>query len=257
MLTFTNSIKALCLITTVAVAPMAAKAETLVRSTVESRLLLGFKVDDAAAQAWLPEGWAPLTLPKGPLAGTNMIVSFMDRHVILDPEGKTDTPASNRAVALLSYAVSPDVKGPRAFITRIWETPPVVNPYSNSLPAVISRSASSDGSGEAAGQRSESWNVAPEGGGTMTVTLNYESGPKVFSPGQESLPYSAADPEYHEIYRYDQLAELVSNSQIGKPLKGDIAFSTDIAELAPMLDGAVTPVAIVSIPVYVRQVYLL
>ena len=56
-------------------------AEIAVGSNIDSRVVLAYKVNDAAAQALLPEGWKLLTLPKGPLAGANLLVAFIDRHL--------------------------------------------------------------------------------------------------------------------------------------------------------------------------------
>ena len=38
-------------------------AETMLGTTVESRVLLGFKVDDGAISQMLPDGWVAVTLP--------------------------------------------------------------------------------------------------------------------------------------------------------------------------------------------------
>lgn len=71
-------------------------AETKVATTVESRIVLAFKADDSAVQEMMPEGWRLLTLPKGPLAGTNLIVSLIDRQLVLDAEGKPASPPTHR-----------------------------------------------------------------------------------------------------------------------------------------------------------------
>lgn len=253
---FRRPVKALFTVIAGLLTAAAIHAETFVGATVESRVMLGFKVDDAAAQAWLPDGWKLITLPKGPVAGANLLVVFMDRHLVLDAEGKPAAAPQDRAAAMLSYAVNPDEKGPRTFITRVFETPPVVNTYSNSVAAVVSRSQSSEGTGAAGATRQESWTVAAEGGGEMRLDLNYQAGTPIWIAETTALPYSAAEPEFHRIYRYGQLVDLAMNTKIGKPLKGDIAFTSSIPDLAAMFDGSETLVSAMVVPVYLRKTSL-
>jgi hypothetical protein len=233
-----------------------ARAETLVGSSVESRVLLGFKVDDAAVAAQLPEGWAPITLPKGPVAGANLLLVFMDRHLVRDADGKAAASPVNRAAALVAYAKKPGVDGVRTFITRVFETGPLSNPYGNSVAAHITHKATSEGSDDGPTHRSESWTLRPEGGGEIAFDLSYEAGTPLWVQDAESRPYSAANPDFHRIYRYDQLADLATNAAAGRALAGTAEFKASVPDLAPVFDGTEQLVAIVSIPVYVRDVYL-
>lgn len=227
-------------------------AETPVGSNVESRVVLAFKVDDAAANDLLPEGWTALTLPKGPFAGANLIVLFADRHLGLDPEGKPIDPYSSRYAALVAYGVSPDVAGPRMFVARTYETPPVLGIYGNAVAAKISRAAAM--SGEGAGRRhvDEAWIVEAGNGDRIGFDLSYHRGRPGWSSG-EARPYSGASPDFHRIYRYDQLADLAMSAGAGRPLDGEIEFE---ASVPPLLDGSQKPLAVTVIPVYVREVWL-
>jgi len=231
-------------------------AETLVGSTVESRVLLGFKVDDAAAQSLLPEGWTLLTLPKGPVAGANVLIALMDRHVVLDGEGKPAAAPQNRAAALLSYAINPDVPGVRTFITKVYETPPLLNSFGNAVAAEVRHSAASDATGAEGAMRSESWSIRPEGGGEISLELNYQAGVPVWVPETQSQPYSAANPDFSQIYRYAQLVDLAMNTQIGKPLNGEVSFSASDPALGDMFDGSEELITVMVIPVYYRTTSL-
>ncbi|MGC9369896.1 MAG: hypothetical protein ACP5DX_10195 [Paracoccaceae bacterium] len=247
---------ALVLLAAVFLCAVPARAETPVGSTVESRLLVGFKVDDAAALAWMPEGWKAITLPKGPLAGANVMLVLMDRQLILDPDGKPQTPSSGRAAALLSYGVAEGQPGPRMFITRVFEPAPMVDPYSNSAPAQITRASQSAVGADGATTRSESWVVTPEAGGKIAVDLSFTSGAGNLVRGAEALPHSAAKPEFHRIYRYDQMVELVMSAALGKPVAGDKEVSADLPDMAGMFDGSQQVAAILFIPVYIRDTFL-
>ena len=232
-----------------------ATAQTKLWSTVESRIILGFKADDAAVQATMPEGWKAITLPKGPLAGVNILVVFMDRHLILDAEGKPQDPSSNPVAALMSYGVSKDVDGVRAYITRIYEISPTVDPYGNSVEALITRDGQKTVAADNSVERSEIWSVKPEGGGSIDFSLSYDSAGLNWVEDGKSRPYSGAMPEYSHIYQYDQAAELVMNTKTGYKLSNEWEFSSSVPELTELFDGSEELIAILNIPIYVRDVF--
>lgn len=232
-----------------------AMAETAVGSNIDSRVVLAYKVDDAAAQAFLPEGWSLVTLPKGPFAGANLLVAFIDRHLDLDPEGKPVDPYSGRSVAILNYGASPDVPGVRFFVTRVYETPPVANSYGNGVAAVISHDTNSKGPAEGERQQQEMWSVRPDTGGEINLSLSYLSGRATWS-SSEAMPHSSVTPEFHRIYRYQQLADLAMSVPMGKPLNGEISFASSVPELSGLFDGNEALVGVLAIPVYVREVFL-
>lgn len=236
-------------------APSLVNAETPVGSTVESRVVLAFKVNDQAAQGMLPDDWKLLTLPKGPLTGANLLLAFIDKHLALDADGKPLDPHSSRTVAVVNYGVKPGVKGVRMFVTRTYETPPVVNPYENSVPASIARSSSMDGPADGPKIYKEAWSLKPETGGEISLNLSYQSG----KPGWKSskaTPYSNKKPDFYRIYKYEQLAELAMSNALGLKLNGEISFKSSIPELANMLDGSESLMGVLAIPMYVREVSL-
>ena len=232
----------------------AASAETPVGSSIENRLMLAFKVNDEAVQSMMPDGWKALTLPQGPLAGTNLILSFIERDLVLDPGGKPAQPHQDRAMAVVAYGVRPDVEGVRVFVTRVFERAPLANTYGNSVEAEFMHEKSVKVLGGAAPNHAERW-VVQSDEGTLEVTLSYDRGTPGWSES-EARPYSAANPEFFRIYRYEQLADLAMSNGLGKPLSGEVALSSDIGELADALDGSQELQAILVIPVYVRTISL-
>jgi len=231
-------------------------AETLTGSTVESRVLLGFKVNDDAIGDMLPEEWMTVTLPQGPVGGSNLIIALIDRHVILDADGQPADTSSGPTVAFLAYGRNDSVEGVRGFVTLVYEEHPLVNPYSNSVAADINRIAGYIDAGGGARTQSEIWTVKPEGGGDLSFDLDYKVGGFNWSTGSESRPYSAVNPDFFRIYRYDQLAGLAMNVAMGRELNGTASFSSTVPDLAKLFDGSEELVAIVSIPTYLREIYL-
>ena len=138
---------------------------------------------------------------------------------------------------------------------RIFTTAPEIDPYSVNVAAEISRKRTMAGSGSAGQQRSESWVIRPETGGEIAFDLAYTTGTHGWS-SDTSFPHSAADPGFSRIYRYDQLVDLAMSKPIGKPLAGDVSFSSSVAALAGLFDGSEELLGIVSVPVYVREIAL-
>lgn len=234
-------------------AATSALGQSVVQKTVENRVMLAFHVNETAVAEVLPEGWVPVTLPKGPVAGSNLIASFFDKLLILDGEGKPAMPSSQPVLALVAYGQKDGVEGLRSFITHVFEAPPVTDPFGNSEAAEMTRVATMK-VGPEGRFASEAWTVAPDSGGSFTFALDYEVTGYGWAADGKSVPFAADDPEYFEIYQYDQLAELAMNATLGRELKGDVTYSTDIPALTGLFDGTESLVAVVSIPVYLREV---
>ena len=232
-----------------------ARAETFVGSNVDSRVIVAFQVNADAAQSWLPKGWNLTPLAKGPSAGANLLVVFFDKHLARDSDGNPTTPSSYRGAALVSLASQAGSDEIRLYVTRIYATPLEYDPYSNAIHAGISRSATHKAVDNSAPVRTEEWTVKPEGGGEMILKLSYEAGIPTWSKG-EVMPYSNTKPDFHRIYRYEQLADLVMSVPADKSLGGETTFTSTIPELAPMFDGSEKMISVIAIPVYVRQVFL-
>ncbi len=234
--------------------PAASRAETFVGSNVDSRVLVGLKASPGGVQALLPEGWASVPFPGGPLAGANVLFVFIDGRLEMDPDGKPLDPPSRRAVALVGLGKQTDGEKVALFVLRAYTTAPERDPYGVNVAAEIGRSQ--EFGGPAAGARSvkDEWRVAADGG-ELKLELAYSSGARSFAPG-EANPHSAADPGFSRIYRYEQMVDLVMSSAVGKPMAGEYELESTIAGLAGILDGSEETVAVIDVPVYVRKVFL-
>jgi len=232
-----------------------ARAETFVGSTVDSRILIGFNVSSAGLQPMLPEGWVPIPYPRGPLAGANLLVSLIDRALDLDPDGKPKTPPNSRATTLLGLAKQDGGDEVRLFIYRVYTTAPGYDPYGNSMNAEVSRTASTGGAANEGRSRSEVWNIAPENGGELDVSVAFTSGARGWT-SSEANPHSNINPDFSRIYRSDRLVDLAMSAPMGKPLAGEFGFSSTVPELADIFDGTEEAIAILDMPVYVLKTYL-
>lgn len=64
------------------------------------------------------------------------------------------------------------------------------------------------------------------------------------------------NPEFHRIYRYDQLVALAMSQGLGLELSGSVAFTATGQDLATLFDGSEELVMIMAIATYVREVSL-
>lgn len=236
-------------------APMAV-AETKVGSTVESRVLLGFKANDAAVTGLLPEGWTAITLPRGPVGGANLLLVLMDKHAVLDAEGQPANAAVGPNAAFVAYGRKEGVEGVRTFVTRVYEGAPIEDPYGNSVAANIERVAGHFDAGGTVRRQSENWTVQLAAGGSLTLELEAAIGRFNWAAGSESRPYSSANPDFYRIYRFDQLAGLAMNAAMGVELKGAVDFASDDPAMAEVFDGSEALVAIITVPSVVREIWL-
>ncbi|SNS72099.1 hypothetical protein [Tropicimonas sediminicola] len=248
----TGAALAVGLALTTAGGPVAAE-ETLVGTNVDSRVVLGFAAPEAAVEEWLPDGYGLVTLPRGPMAGTNVLLVLIDRHLRLEADGTPAEPFAAREAVLASFAMAEGGK-PQLFATRIYATDATHDPFGISVAATIGRKSGLDGSEGESRVRSEDWVIAPEGGGQISVRYSHVAGMPVWSEGK-STAFSATTPTFHRIFHYRQLDDVAMSEGLGKTLDGTVEISIDVPELADMFDGSERLVAIISRPVYERQVF--
>ena len=243
-------------LTTLAAAAMltvSAQAETPVGSNVDSRVLIGMTVPSEAVQDLMPEGWQAISWPNGPLKGANLLLSLIDGMIEMDPDGAPLDPPDRRAMVLVGLGKADD--GVRGYVLRIFTTVPERDPYMVALPAAISRTRTLSDPADGPRSVSDAWTIAPEGGGSIAIDLEYSAGKRGWSAG-ESTPYSAADPTFSRIYRYEQLVDLVVSEGLGKPASGTYSVTSDVPALSELFDGSEQIVTVMDIPVYVREVSL-
>jgi hypothetical protein len=230
-------------------------AETFIDTTHDSRVIVAFKVAEKAAQAWLPDGWSVAPFGKGPLAGSNLLVVFHDRYLILDPEGKPSAIPHYRDVALATPASQATSDKTRLYATRVYITDSSLNHYKNSVSAKISRTSALSAEGNAAASGSEEWTVKTSDGGTLSFRMKYIGKTPSYAE-RESFIYSNVEPDFYRIYRQKHLTDLVKSVPAKVDRATEHAFSTTIPELASMFDGSEELIGIMNVPFYWRRTYL-
>ena len=229
------------------------KAETLVVDGMFYRLFVAFKVDQKAAQAWLPAPWKVVSLSKGPLQGSNSMLFLDDRFVMQDGEGKLEQwPV--RAV-LISPGVHTKTGEFAFFVTRIYWPYDDPHDYKNAVKATVHREATIKNAASESGAGSEMWKVQDNDGGILEFQMNYQRGvtKRVKS---EFKVRSSVDPEFIRIYHDDYSSDLVKSIPAGIDRVQNYKFRTTIPELRKMFDGSEQLIAIMVNPCRVRKVFL-
>ena len=228
-------------------------AETLVGSNVDNRVLVGVDAPSKGVEALLPEGWELMPFPGGPLAGANVLLVFIDTLSQRDAEGQPIYPAARRALALASLGKQDDKV--RLFVLRIYNTKPEPDPYGVNVVADVMRTTGVAVAANDKRQRSDEWVIQTAENEKITFVLDYETGNRNWAPA-EALPYSATDPDFSRIYRVNQLTDLVVSTALEKPASGTYSLTNSLSDLGTILDGSEDIVAVIDVPMYVREIFL-
>ena len=231
------------------------KAEKLVVDGLFYRLFVAFKVDQKAAQAWVPAPWKVVSLAEGPLQGTNIMLMLDDRFIIQDGEGKLDKGGAHCLAVLVSPGVHTKTGEFAFFVTRIYWPYDDPHAYKNAVKATVHREATIKSATSESGTGSEMWKVQDDAGGILEFRMNYQRGvPKRVKTEFKSR--SSVEPDFLRIYHDDSSSDLVKSIPAGIDRVQNYKFRTTIPELRKMFDGSEQLISIVVNPCRVRKVFL-
>jgi len=229
-----------------------AKAETLVGSSLFSRIYLAYSVNQKAAQAWLPAPWKVASLPKGPFKETNLFVFFTDVFTYQDGEGKTDRGGTFSYAALVVYGKNQQTGEFAAFVNRVYWPHDDPGAYKSAVKATVSREATIKGATSESGEGSEVWKVQDSAGGIIEFRMDYQRGvPKRVK--KEFKAHSSVEPDIFFNYQDDYASDLVKSIPAGIDRAKNYKFRVTMPELLKMFDGSEQLIGILVNPCRVRQ----
>jgi len=234
-----------------------AEAETLIGSNVDKRTTVAFRVGQAELQSWLPAPWQVNPVAKGPLKEANLYLTFMNRLLDQNPEGKPTAGGTYRVLALSVPAKNSQTGESALFVIRIFSSHEtgIYNPYKNSVHANISLEQTIKSENVGPGTGSELWTIRDSVGDEIVFQIEYQCA--VPSRAKIELkPHSSVDPTFYRIYRYDQGSDLIKSIPDGINRVKSYKFRVTIKELSKIFDGTEQLVGIVVAPWYVRQLFL-
>ena len=229
-----------------------AQAETLVESNLLFRIYMAFKVDQAAAQAWLPDPWKAVSLPKGPFKGANLYLILDDRFLNHDAEGKPTMGGTIRLVAPVVFGKNPQTGAFSAFVAPVYSPLDGPGRFKNNVKATVSREATRKGTNFEPGAGTEVWKVQDSAGGILEFRMKYGTAtPKRIT--KTIKPRSNVEPDLFHVFRDDSATFLVKSIPAGIDSLKDYKFKVTISELSKIFNGSEQLIGISVSPIYVRQ----
>jgi len=231
-------------------------AETMVESSVESRLYLAFQVQESDLQSWLPEPWRVSSLPAGPSKGSNLTVIFVQALLCENPEGKPSPSGGMARYVVLTVPAKHAQTGEESvFVVRVYTTDSdrIPGHYKNATKADMHREFSLKVENMELGSGSDNWEMKEATGGTIKVHFAYKRSAMNRAKWERKIR-SAVDPDLSYIYRVDQTAELLKSVNVGVDQLQSYEFQSTVPELSKILNDRAKLVSVTEIPCYVLQV---
>ncbi len=232
-------------------------AETLVQSTVETRLIVGLRVGQAELQKLVPAPLQLMPLPGGPLKEANFFIVFIDAFLIQDPQGKPDKGGIARKT-VFAVPVKPTQTGEMAFLITggfTADSQDVPGPYKNYVRATIRREQTHKEANLEAAVVEDFWEVRDARGGAIELRVQYQSALPSRAKAEQKI-YSAVEPSFSRIYRIETATDLLKSIPAGINRVQNYQLRVTVPELSKLVDGTEQLVGISSIPLYVRQIFL-
>jgi hypothetical protein len=243
-------------VTVLGVASLAC-AQKHVQSTLDSRIVLAYKVNAAEIQRWIPAPWQVAPVASGPAKDANLTMTFVDRLLDQDAEGKPVKTPTYRVVALSVPATNPQTKDSGGLIVRLYNSSPESIPgfYKTAVLATVDREITEKGSGASTASVLERWGMKDGKGGSLELLVQYQRGIATRSK-LEAKPRSGSDPATWRIYRIEQATEVLKSIHGGTDRVQAVNLRVKVPELAKLFDGSEQLVAVTSVPMYTRQTFL-
>lgn len=222
--------------------------------SAETRTSLSFRVNVAAVRSLLPPGWTVTTSADNP-DQTGLTVTFMDRHVVLDPQGRAVGTGSSRYMVMSVQASNAQTgqRGPMILNGISPEGAGAYEVYQTASLASAERVVS--GQAEQSSQIQENWRMVSASGDSVSLLLHYQQALPVRQQSTIVIR-SGKNTGYTRTYKIDQ-----TNDALGAPgVVGSRISSLDFRVEGPLysrlFDGTEVLTGVTSTPWYHREIYV-
>jgi hypothetical protein len=217
----------------------------------ESRITLAFEVNPASIQGRLPSGWSLAPSSSAATRGANVNVTFMERQIVLDPQGKPVRSGTSRYAVVGAPARSQAGQSNTIILAGL--SPEGIGAYGVYTPAITAAlQRTTDGSGEEFARVQETWELAGQNGDRLSLRVVYRRGP-VTRGRAETIVRSAKRPDFQRTYRIDQATDVVRSANTPDRVE-QLAFRAEGPSFASMFDGSEKLVGVTVVPYYVREI---
>ncbi|MGM0633523.1 MAG: hypothetical protein ACQETO_10170 [Pseudomonadota bacterium] len=231
--------------------PAAVSASDYEEWSAETRMSLGFRVNGDAVWSLLPENWTIAAAAEDP-EQVNLTLTFMDRHVILDPQGQPVGTGSSRYMVMSVLARNAQGEDSILIINGI--SPEGTGAYGVYQPADVAMAERSvSGQGDNNARVEENWEMAADSGDAASLTLRYQQA--VPTRRQSSVVIrSGRNTDYTRTYTIDQ-----ANDALGVPGVADsriesFNFAAEGPLFSRLFDGKEVITGVTSTPWYNREI---
>jgi hypothetical protein len=232
-------------------------AQTLVEQLVDTRVVVALRVNETKLKARVAGPWEISPATSGPSKDANLLITFIDRILVQDAEGKPKGPGIDRLVAFAAPGKNPQTGETGPLVIRVFTANPETLPgfYKNYLHAAIQRDQTAQGASLEAGGGSDTWVLRTSGGEEVALRLSYQRGVPARTQG-ESKPRAAAEQQVWRIYRFDQGMDVVRSVPAGIDRVQRYELRVGLAEFRDLFDGSEQLVSVAVLPWYLRQTLL-
>lgn len=232
-------------------------AQTLVEHIADTRVVVALRVNEAKLKTRVGTPWEISPATSGPSKDANLLIVFVDRLLVQDPEGKPKGPGIDKFVAFASPGKNPQTGESSPLVIRVFTANPTTPPgfYKNYLHASIRHEQTTQGADLEPGGGTETWVLRTSGGEKVELKFGYQRGVPSRARG-DSKPRAAAEPSVWRIYRFDQGVDVVRSipAKIDRVQRYELRVS--LAEFRDLFDGSEQLVSVAVLPWYHRQTLL-
>ena len=229
------------------------RSDPYVEWSAETRTSLGFRVNGDAVRALLPTGWTMTPVADSP-SQVNLSITFMDRHVVIDPQGQPVGTGSSRYMVMSVQARDADGNSSTLIINGI--SPEGVGSYEVYQPAVTALAERSTvGQAEQTSRVQELWQMVAGSGDSVTLNLSYQQAIPIRRPSTIVIR-SGKNTGFTRTYKIDQ-----ANDALGVPGAPDsriesMSLQIDGPLYLSIFDGSEVLTGITSTPWYHREIFI-
>jgi hypothetical protein len=232
-----------------------AQAQHLDETTQEVRTILYYHVAPATLAKVLPPGWVVDDLKSGPARGANLTVNLSDQLASASP-GRTLAGDARGQGVTISARVRNLQSGVSAAMVLLGFTNgvDVPGPYGLHRRAVIAMERRALTQPDGSVRVNEHWLAQSAPGEGIDVELAFTRGtPAALHLEQQTR--SGLHPDFYRIYKMDEQADVARSVAQGIDRVMAVDVSAQGAVL-PLLDGTQKLMAVVSAPVFHREIWL-
>jgi len=231
--------------------PASVSASDYQEWSAETRTSLGLRVNGDAVRSLLPANWTVAAAAEAP-EQVNLTVTFMDRHMILDPQGQPVGSGSSRYMVMSVLARNAQGENSVLIINGI--SPEGAGAYEVYQPAVVAMAERSvSGHGDSHARVEENWEMVADSGDAASLTLHYQQA--VPTRRQSSIVIrSGRNTDYTRTYTIDQANDALAVPGAADSRIESFSFAAEGPLFSRLFDGNEVVTGVTSTPWYHREI---